>query len=87
MDSLKSRRKSFTFDERALEIRVVFDDDAEWTTWVYENGHRLAAVASIEHETVVEGLTQGNDVIGDLIEASVSDVLAGDVELPPRTAS
>lgn len=86
MGSLKSRRKSFTFDERALEIRVVFDD-AEWTTWVYEDGHRLAAVASIEHGTVEEGLAQGNDVIGELIEASVSDVLAGDVELPPRKTS
>lgn len=83
MTSPKTRRKAFTFEERLLEIGVVFDD-AEWTTWVYENGHRIAAVASIEHATVEEGLLRGSDVIGDLIEASISDVLAGEIELPPR---
>lgn len=83
MTSPKARRQGFTFDERLLEVGVVFDD-AEWTTWVFEDGHRIAAVASIEHGTVEEGLARGNDVIGELIEASVADVLAGVVELPPR---
>ncbi|MBN9538239.1 MAG: hypothetical protein IKE60_16525 [Reyranella sp.] len=83
MTSPKARRQGFTLDERPLEIGVVFDD-AEWTTWVFEDGHRIAAVASIEHATVEEGLARGSDVIGELIEASVADVLAGVVELPPR---
>jgi hypothetical protein len=81
-----SRRQSFTYDGRALEIRVVFSDE-NWTTWVYEDGHHLAAVGSVEHSTVDEGVVQGTDVIGELIEASVSEVLAGDIELPPRKAS
>ena len=41
-----SRRQSFTYDGRALEIRVVFSDE-NWTTWVYEDGHHLAAVRSL----------------------------------------
>lgn len=78
-----SRRRNFTYDGRALEIRVVFSDES-WTTWVYEDGHHLAAVGSVEHGTVDEGMAEGADVIGELIDASVAEVLAGDIDLPRR---
>ena len=80
-----SRRKSFVYDGRALEIRLVFSDE-NWTTWVYEDGHHLAAVDSIEHGTVDDGVAEGTDVIGELLEASMAEVLAGDIELPRRQA-
>lgn len=80
-----SRRQSFTYDGRALEIRVVFSEE-NWTTWVYEDGHHLAAVDTVEHGTVDDGVAEGTDVIGELLEASVAEVLAGDIELPQRKA-
>jgi hypothetical protein len=83
MSMPQSRRKPFIFEERALEIRMQFDD-GEWTTWVFEDDQRLVPVGSIEPETVQEAMSQGIDAIGDLIEAAVSDVLSGAVELPPR---
>jgi hypothetical protein len=83
MSMPQSRRKAFVFDERALEIRMQFDD-GEWTTWVFEENQRLVPIGSIEPETVQEAMSQGIDAIGDLMEAAMSDVLAGAVELPPR---
>jgi hypothetical protein len=83
MSMPQSRRKAFVFEQRTLEIRMQFDD-GEWTTWVFEEDERLVPVGSIEPETVQEAMSQGIDAIGDLMEAAVSDVLAGAVELPPR---
>jgi len=83
MSMLQPRRTAFTYDDRALEVRVLFDD-VGWTTWIFEAGRRLCPVASVELETVQEAMPRGVDVIGDLMEAAIVEVTSGAVALPPE---